>query len=109
MITRKTLRQSRQKRIRAVVTGTAGRPRLAVFKSNTALKVQIVNDENGTTVLSAECKGKNISAGQKLGMEIAQKAKSKKIETVVFDRGGYKYHGVVKALAVALREGGLQF
>lgn len=109
MNTRKTMRKSRQRRIRAVIRGTATRPRLAVFRSQTSLAVQLIDDEAGKTMVSARSSGKNIAAGTALGREIAILAAKRKITSVVFDRGGNRYHGAVKALADAAREGGLKF
>jgi large subunit ribosomal protein L18 len=107
------LRQYRKRRIRAKVRGTAVRPRLSVYRSLTRLIVQVIDDEAGKTLAAAstsEAKAKLNKAGaKKLGELIAKKAKDAKITTVVFDRGGYRYHGRIKELADAAREGGLQF
>lgn len=103
------MRKSRQRRIRAVVRGTAARPRLAVYRSGTAIYAQIIDDVAGATLVSGYSQGKNIAAGVSMGGEIALAASKKKITTVVFDRGGNRYHGVIKAFADAAREGGLQF
>lgn len=97
----------RKLRIRAKVTGTADRPRMAVFKSNVALYVQLIDDTKSVTVLAAKADGKSVEKAKELGAKIAQMAKKKGISSVVFDRGGFRYHGVVKALADASREGGL--
>ncbi len=114
----KTLKQKRQLkhyRVRASIsTGTEERPRLNVFKSNTGIYAQIINDETGTTVASASTQslkltGNNIENATKVGKAVADAAKAKGVETVVFDRGGYVYHGKVKALADAAREAGLKF
>ena len=116
-------RQSRRRRIRSRVRGTADRPRLCVFKSLTRISVQCVDDDAGKTIVAASTtegikskkgnkglKGlKTIEAAKKLGSLLAEKAKAKKISSVVFDRSGYRYHGRIKALADAAREGGLQF
>ena len=106
-------------RIRKHVSGTAERPRLVVFRSNKQIYVQVVDDERGVTLaaaasndkaLVAECKGKNgIDAAAVVGKAIAARAQEKGITTVSFDRGGYLYHGRVKSLADAAREGGLIF
>lgn len=106
-------------RIRKHVNGTAERPRLVVFRSNKQIYAQVINDEQGVTlvaaasndkVLAAECKGKNgIDAAAIVGKALAERAKEKGISTVAFDRGGYLYHGRVKSLAEAAREGGLVF
>lgn len=111
-ITKKTENKNRrQVRIRAKVSGTALRPRFSVFRSNNALYVQLIDDETGKTVLSGKTAAgqKPVEAAFALGKEIADKAKAQKIETVVFDRGGNKYHGRVKAVAEGAREGGLIF
>jgi large subunit ribosomal protein L18 len=113
-------RRSRIKmRIRKKITGTAERPRVAVFRSNKQIYVQVVDDLNGVTLLSASSREKDVaasSAGIKkvdqaklVGKLLATKCKDKGIENVVFDRSGYKYHGRVKSLADAAREGGLKF
>ena len=109
----------RRKRVRQKITGTDGRPRLAVFRSLKHIYVQLINDELGVTVaeastLSPEFKetlsnGGNIAAAERVGALIAQKAKQQEIETVVFDRGGHLYHGRIKALAEAAKAGGLKF
>lgn len=106
---RKEGRNKRKLRVRAKVSGSAKRPRMAVFCSNHRLYVQLVDDEKRHTLVSGWIKGKNLAAGKALGSEIAKKAKEKGITTVVFDRGGFRYHGVVAALADAAREGGLKF
>lgn len=102
------MRLKRKLSIRRRLSGTAERPRLAVFRSNTRLSAQIVNDDKAVTIVSAWTKGKNIAAATALGRTIAEKAKAKKITAVVFDRSGYRYHGAVKALADSVREGGIQ-
>ena len=107
MITKNQHRLRRKLRIRAKVNGTADRPRLAVYRSNKALYVQLVNDETAMTVASASVKGSTVINAKKLGEHIVEIAKKHSIKAVVFDRGGYRYHGVVKALAEAVREGGL--
>ena len=115
-IDRKAERVRRHKRVRNKISGTAECPRLSVFRSNTNLYVQVIDDENQVTLVSASTLDKEIKtkhankeAAKELGALIAKKAKAKNIETVVFDRGGYIYHGVVKELAEAAREGGLKF
>lgn len=108
-------RQRRHTRVRNKVSGTKECPRLNVFRSNSHIFVQIIDDENGTTLASSssvELKLKNggNSEGAKLvGADIAKKALSKGIKAVVFDRGGYQYHGRVAALAEEARENGLEF
>ena len=105
-------------RIRKKIEGTAERPRLSVFRSNKQIYVQVVDDLNGKTLVSASSKEKSISEKSSVkktdqaglvGKLIAEKCKDKGIESVLFDRGGYKYHGRVKSLADAAREGGLKF
>lgn len=109
MQSRKTMRQKRQRRIRAVVRGTLSRPRLTVYRSGTALFVQIIDDEAGKTIVSKRSTGKNIASAASLGTDIAALAAKKQIKVVVFDRGGNRYHGSIKAFADAAREGGLSF
>ena len=105
-------------RIRKKINGTADAPRLAVYRSNKQIYVQVVNDLNGETILSASSKEKDIAAqtgikkveqAKLVGKLLASKCKEKGIEKVVCDRSGYKYHGRVKSLADAAREGGLKF
>jgi large subunit ribosomal protein L18 len=105
-----------RERIRSKVTGTGERPRLAVFKSLKHVYAQIIDDANGNTIASASTrekdagsKGANAAAAKAVGALIAKKAKDKGITRVVFDRGGYLYHGNIKALADAARENGLEF
>ena len=108
-------RITRHNRIRSKVIGTAKRPRMSFFRSNKNNYVQIINDENGTTLVSAfdkELKTEKMNKTEKaskLGELIAKKAKDKKIDNVVFDRGGYRYTGRVKAFADAARVAGLKF
>lgn len=112
-------RQVRHKRVRKKVAGTASRPRLTVFRSLRHISAQIIDDQAGRTIASASTLGKDfagsgksrgsVEAAKKIGMAIAEKAKGKNIKDVVFDRGGYKYHGSIKALADAAREQGLNF
>ena len=115
-INRKEERTRRHARVRTKVSGTAERPRLCVYRSNTNLYAQIINDVTGKTLVSAstldkevKTKKSNVKAAKEVGALIAKKATAKKIKTVVFDRSGYIYHGVVKELAEAAREGGLEF
>jgi len=104
------LRHSRKRRIRAKVSGTSVRPRLSVFCSLTSIAVQLIDDEAGKTIAAVRSKkGKNTAEASSVGKDIAAKAKELKITTVVFDRNGRKYHGRIKALADAAREGGLTF
>lgn len=112
-------RLNRRKRIRGKVHGTTQRPRLSVFRSTRHIYAQIINDEVGTVLASASTmeaqlrgsvkNGGNIDAAREVGKLLAERAAEKKIETVSFDRGGFKYHGRVKALADAARDGGLKF
>lgn len=105
-------REVRHNRIRARVAGTAARPRLAVYRSNKVIYAQLIDDEAGKTLAAADSrkeKGTLSEAATEVGKLIAEKAKAAKIETVVFDRGGFKYQGAVQALADAAREGGLKF
>lgn len=110
-------RIARHARIRKKIAGTSERPRLAVFKSNTNVYAQVIDDSKGVTLVSAstldaalkENKGhSNVEAAKAVGTLIAERAKEKGIEAVVFDRAGYIYHGKVKALADAAREAGLK-
>jgi large subunit ribosomal protein L18 len=107
MINKRDNRIRRKYRIRARVNGTHNRPRLSVFRSNQALYVQLVDDEKHVILCAGKIQGKTIAKAKELGTSIAQTAKEKKITTVVFDRSGYRYHGVIKAMADAVREGGL--
>ncbi len=114
MTTKKQERRIKIKyRVRKNVNGTAERPRLSVFRSNKQIYVQVINDVTGTTLASASSIGleamPKIEQAQKVGALVAEKAKAAGITTVVFDRNGYLYHGRVKALADAAREGGLNF
>lgn len=109
-------RQRRHKRVRAVIKGTAARPRLNVFRSLQHIYAQLVDDDAGRTLASASTQDKEIAgsggnkeAARKVGKLLAERAKEKKITAVVFDRGGYLYHGRVQELAEGAREGGLQF
>ena len=109
-------RLKRHKRVRSKVFGTAARPRLAVYRSNANISAQIIDDVAGVTLVSAsslekgfECEGTKSDAAKKVGQLVAERALAKGIDTVVFDRGGYVYHGRVQALADGAREGGLQF
>jgi large subunit ribosomal protein L18 len=105
------------KRIRQRVAGTPGRPRLAVFRSLKHISAQVIDDSTGHTVVSASSAGKkegggsggNVAGAKQIGRLVAERAKEKGIKKVVFDRGGYLYHGRVKALADAAREAGLEF
>lgn len=108
MLEKQEKRYRRHKKVRAKIFGTAKVPRLSVFKSNQYIYAQLIDDEKGKTLASA--KGKlNLKQAKKIGELIAKKAQEKKIKKVVFDRGGYEYHGRVKALAEGAREKGLNF
>lgn len=106
-------RDARHARIRSRVTGTAERPRLAVFKSNTALYAQLIDDTKGATLLASDTRklagDKLVDRAITLGTDLAKAAKDKGVEKVVFDRGGFLYQGAIAAMADAAREGGLQF
>jgi len=109
-------RVARQNRVRATVKGTTERPRLSVYKSLTNIYAQIIDDETRTTLVSAstldkevKTKASNVEAAKEVGTLVAKRALDKKIETVVFDRNGYLYHGKVKELAEAARAAGLKF
>jgi len=113
--TKPAQRLKRRRRVRAKVRGTATRPRISVFRSNRGLFAQLVDDERGQTLAAvahteADLKGlKPLEQAGKAGQLLAERAKAAGIETAVFDRGGYQYHGRVKALAEGAREGGLIF
>ena len=115
-IQRKTIRQRIHKRIRRKVSGTTERPRLAVHYSNQHIYAQVIDDSVGKTLVSASTMDKsfekassNTESAKKVGQLLAERAKGSNISAVVFDRGGHLYHGKIKALADAAREGGLQF
>lgn len=112
---RNDIRLKRHARVRNKISGTPECPRLNVFRSNSNIHAQIIDDVNGTTLVSASSvdlkldNGSNIEAAKTVGKAIAEKAVAKNIKKVVFDRGGYVYHGRVQALADAAREAGLEF
>ena len=113
---RKAERVRRHKRVRTKLSGTAERPRLCVYRSNNNIYVQVIDDTKGKTLAQASTldkevkeKHSNVKAAKEVGTLIAKRALEKNIKTVVYDRGGYIYHGVVKELAEAAREAGLQF
>ena len=126
---KKVQKERRHRKVRAKIQGTEERPRLCVFRSNKHIYAQIIDDEKGRTLVSASDlevnpvefaergfnrvkdskKDKKTDLAQKVGQLIAQKAKEKKIKTVVFDRGGFRYHGRIKTLAEEARKQGLQF
>ena len=109
------LRKKRHARVRNKISGTAECPRLNVFRSNTQIFAQIIDDVKGVTLVSSSSvelkikNGGNVEGAKLVGKDIAEKAKKAKINKVVFDRGGYLYHGRVQALAEAARENGLEF
>lgn len=106
-------RLHRKRRIRAKISGTAIRPRLSVFRSLNNIYVQVIDDENGKTLLSVNlkeaAKKNDVAGAAKVGKLVADKCKKAKIEKIVFDRSGYKYHGKVKAIAEEARKNGLKF
>jgi len=115
-LTKKQARDRRHRRVRGKVTGTAERPRLAVFRSNRGIEAQLIDDESGRTLASASWlglkksfKGDKTEQAAEVGKLLAANAKKAGLEACVFDRGGYLYHGRVKALADGAREGGLSF
>ena len=117
--TKKDIRTRIHRRIRKRMSGTAERPRLAIFRSQAHIYAQVINDESGTTLCTASSldevlrkdlkRGATVNAAKAVGKLIADRAREKSVERVVFDRGGFLYHGRIKALADAAREGGLQF
>lgn len=116
MATKKDLRRLRiRKGIRKKINGTGEKPRLSIFKSNKAIYAQIIDDVKGHTLAFASsievepAKTANVDISKTVGQKLAEKAKSSGIDSVIFDRGGYIYHGKVKALAEGAREGGLKF
>lgn len=113
---RRRQRERRHYRVRKQVSGTAARPRLAVFRSNKHIVAQVIDDANGMTLVAASThekdwdgNGNTVDAATKVGSLVAERAKAAGISTVVFDRGGYLYHGRVAALADAARDAGLEF
>lgn len=112
---RNFLRLRRHERVRKTVKGTAECPRLCVFRSNKHIECQVIDDVKGVTLCSSGstqlklANGGNVEAAKTVGLDIAKKAKALGIEKVVYDRGGYSYHGRVEALAEGAREGGLKF
>ena len=115
-IDRKATRQRRHLRVRTKISGTAECPRLCVYRSNTNLYAQIIDDVAGVTIVSASTLDKDVKtkhankeAAKEVGALVAKRAIEKNIKSVVYDRGGYIYHGVVKELAEAAREAGLEF
>lgn len=114
--TRHGARTRRHKRVRKSLVGTTARPRLAVYRSNRYIYAQVIDDANGHTVASASSQEKDlrsktlsVDTASEVGKLVAERAKTAGVSSVVFDRGGYKFHGRVKALADAAREAGLEF
>jgi large subunit ribosomal protein L18 len=117
--TKEDIRLRLHRRIRKKIAGSTARPRLAVFRSQAHIYAQVINDEDGRTLCSASTvdkelrakkqSGANVAAAKAVGALIASRAKEKGVEAVVFDRGGFQYHGRIKALADAAREAGLKF
>ena len=115
-VNKKAMRLHRHVRVRGKISGTPERPRLNVFRSNANIYAQLIDDVNGVTLVAANTLEKdfegatgNVEAAKKVGTVLAERAKAKGIEQVVFDRGGYIFHGRVAALAEGAREGGLKF
>jgi large subunit ribosomal protein L18 len=113
---KKQIRNRIHRRIRRKLSGSAERPRLAVFRSVAHIYAQVIDDVKGVTLVSAstvdkaaKANGGNVAAAKTIGKLVAERAKEKGIKSVVFDRGGYQYHGRIKALADAAREAGLEF
>jgi large subunit ribosomal protein L18 len=108
-------RLKRRRRVRSKVRGSAERPRISVFRSNRGIFVQLIDDDSGRTIAAVNWTETELreldpmDQSRRIGTELAQRAKAAGIERAVFDRGGYRYHGRVKALAEGAREGGLQF
>ena len=114
MLSKNQKRLVRKRRIRTVVSGTAERPRVSVFRSQNAMSVQFIDDVNGKVLFSGDNRKEaekkfDVKSCEKLGEVLAKVLIEKKVESVVFDRGGYAYHGKIKALADGLRKGGLVF
>jgi len=111
---RDALRRKRHSRIRLRIVGSADRPRLSIFRSTKFIYAQVIDDGNGRTLASASCREASLAAGpgkvdaaRSVGLAIAQRARAAGVGAVVFDRGGYRYHGRVRSLAEGAREGGL--
>ncbi len=116
ILNRREVRKKIHRRIRKKVSGTADRPRLSVHYSNKNIYAQVIDDASAHTLCAAssldkevECHGSNVATAEKVGALIAKRARESKVSDVVFDRGGHLYHGKIKALADAAREGGLNF
>ena len=119
VLTKPAQRLRRRRRVRAKIIGTAARPRISVFRSNRGVFAQLIDDDAGRTLCTASSldkelrsgkkRGSNVAAAEAVGKLVAERAKEKGVSAVVFDRGGFQYHGRVKALADAARAAGLQF
>lgn len=112
-LSRNQTRLHRKRRIRAKISGSSEMPRLAIFRSLRNVSIQVIDDISGKTLVAAnllDSKSKNtVDGAMELGKAVAEKCKALKIESIVFDRSGYKYHGKIKAVADGAREGGLKF
>lgn len=113
-LTKVQKRKKIHRRIRKSIIGSATRPRLCVFRSNKSTYAQLIDDANGKTIMAASTSelkvaGTKIEQAKALGLELGKKAKTQNLDSIVFDRNGYLYHGRVKAIADGLREGGLKF
>ncbi|MBU1326895.1 50S ribosomal protein L18 [Patescibacteria group bacterium] len=108
MRSKRELRAKRKLRIKMKVHGTKQRPRMSIFRSGKKLYVQLIDDDKGTTMASFYINGKNMELAKTLGQKVGENLKIKKISRVVFDRGGYRYHGAVKEFVDAVRKGGIQ-
>ena len=115
LATKPQMRERRHRRVRAKIRGSGERPRIAVFRSNRGISAQLIDDDRGHTLAAATWTEDDVKSlprmeqAQKVGAKLAERAKAAGVETVVFDRGGYQYHGRVKALADGAREAGLRF
>lgn len=103
-----TARTSRHNRVRSRIAGTADRPRLVVFRGSTTVSAQLIDDATGTVLASAVAKKVTVESGKQVGTALAKAAQTKQIDRAVFDRAGYAYHGIVRAVAEAAREGGIK-
>jgi large subunit ribosomal protein L18 len=115
-VSKQTSRQRRHRRVRKHLAGTQSRPRLAVYRSNRYIYAQVIDDDSGRTIAAASSQEKDLrektlsaDTATEVGKLVAERAKDAGVSAVVFDRGGYKYHGRIKALADAAREAGLEF
>ncbi len=109
IMTKKDMRIRRHFRVRNKVHGTAARPRMSIFRSNKRIEVQFIDDDKSLTIIGVSCVGKNLDAATALGKKAAEAAKTKGIDEVVFDRGGFAFGQNLKALADSARESGLKF